>query len=441
MSEHQNGTGLVIRVDRLSKRYRIRLGPGGRAARAGGGDANGLSSPNSGGSSGHVDVWPIRDVSFDVRSGEVVAIIGRNGAGKSTLLKVLSRIIDPTSGRAEMHGRVGTLLEVGTGFHPELTGRDNIYLNGILLGMRKQEIDARFDEIVAFSGIGPYLDTPVKRYSSGMYVRLAFAVGAHLEPEILIVDEVLAVGDFEFQSKCLRKMQEIGDQGRTVLFVSHDMSAVSRLCPRSILLERGRLVADGATADVLSAYLHAGSHPAGAMEWKRRAEAPGNEWVRLRAVRVVDRRGAVAHLLDIREAFTVELEYEVLQPGLKLAPHFGIITNKGERLFLAYEVNQPWDGHARVAGRYTSRAVIPGNVLTEGTYFVSAFCYAYETKEVNIEAHEAVVFQIVDHLQPGGARGYVPGRIPGMIRPLLEWQCQVEPLFEESAVQKEHTAP
>lgn len=434
------GTGLAnsvhtspmsIQVEQVAKKYRIQTGKQTYrtlAERLQGGMSKLLPFGSRRRRETETEVWPLKGISFRVQQGEVVGIIGRNGAGKSTLLKILSRIIDPTSGRAELHGRVGTLLEVGTGFHPELTGRDNIYLSGILLGMRRQEIDARFDEIVEFSGIGPYLDTPVKRYSSGMYVRLAFAVGAHLEPEILIVDEVLAVGDFEFQSKCLRKMQEVSDHGRTVLFVSHDMSAVSRLCPRSILLEQGRILADGPTTDVLGAYLHAGSHPAGAVEWRERAAAPGNDYVRLRAARVRDRYGAVVGTIEIREPFTIELEYEVLRPGLRLAPHVGVMTDRGERLFLAYEVNQPWDGQPRAVGRYTSRALVPGNLLTDGQYYVSAFCYAYETKDVNIEMNEVLAFQIIDTLQPGGARGYMPGRIPGAIRPLLQWNCQVDPL-------------
>ncbi|GKS58413.1 ABC transporter [Nitrospira sp.] len=378
-----------------------------------------------------LEVWPVRDVSFNLQAGEIVGIIGRNGAGKSTLLKILSRIIDPTEGRAELHGRVGTLLEVGTGFHPELSGRDNVFLNGILLGMSRQEIQVQFDEIVAFSGIGPYLDTPVKRYSSGMYVRLAFAVGAHLSPEILIVDEVLAVGDFEFQHRCLNKMREIGDCGRTVLFVSHDMAAVTRLCPRSILLEKGRLVADGPTTEVVEHYFHSGVHPPGSVEWHERATAPGNEYVRLRAVRVRDQFGKVAPVVEIRESFTIELEYEVLQSGLILAPHFGLSSGRDEQLFLAYEVNQPWDGQPRPVGRYVSRAIIPGNLLSDGTYFVGAFCRTCGSREVDIELYETMVFQIVDTMQPGGARGYVQGRIPGSIRPLLEWTTEREPLFIE----------
>ncbi len=205
------------------------------------------------------NLWALKDVSLEIKRGEAVGIIGRNGAGKSTLLKILSRITEPTTGRVELHGRVGSLLEVGTGFHPELTGRENIYLNGAILGMRRAEIDRKFDEIVAFAEIEKFLDTPVKRYSSGMYVRLAFAVAAHLEPEILLVDEVLAVGDAEFQKKCLGKMGEVAGEGRTVLFVSHNMNAITSLCQQAVLLHRGRLLSSGNVADVTKAYLTFGS--------------------------------------------------------------------------------------------------------------------------------------------------------------------------------------
>jgi lipopolysaccharide transport system ATP-binding protein len=206
------------------------------------------------------EFWALKDVSFDVEQGEVLGIIGRNGAGKSTLLKILSRITPPTEGTVEIHGRVGSLLEVGTGFHPEMTGRENIFLNGSILGMKKTEIEQKFDEIVKFSEIDKFLDTPVKRYSSGMYVRLAFAVSAHLEPEILIVDEVLAVGDASFQKKCLGKMGNVAKEGRTVLFVSHNMGAISSLCSRTILLSKGHKIADGETDQIIDEYIDAGSH-------------------------------------------------------------------------------------------------------------------------------------------------------------------------------------
>ena len=222
--------------------------------------------------------WALQDVSFEVRHGEVVGIIGRNGAGKSTLLKILSRITEPTEGYADIHGRVGSLLEVGTGFHPELTGRENIYLNGSILGMRKGEIDCKFDEIVAFAEVERFIDTPVKHYSSGMYLRLAFAVAAYLEPEILLVDEVLAVGDARFQKKCLNKMQDVGQHGRTVLFVSHNMPAITRLCERVILLDEGRVLQDGPSYQVVRTYLNSGLGTSAAREWSDPAKAPAMTW-------------------------------------------------------------------------------------------------------------------------------------------------------------------
>jgi lipopolysaccharide transport system ATP-binding protein len=230
--------------------------------------------------------WALRDLSFEMREGEVLGVVGKNGAGKSTLLKVVSRITEPTRGYAEVRGRVGSLLEVGTGFHPELTGRENIYLNGSILGMSRSYIRRQFDEIVDFAGVERFIDTPVKRYSSGMYLRLAFAVAAHLEPEVLVIDEILAVGDAEFQRKCLGKMGEISRGGRTVLFVSHNLDAVRAICPRSILLEGGRLVADGPTSDIVRQYLETAT-PQVPGEWidMERAERIGSGEVRLRAVR------------------------------------------------------------------------------------------------------------------------------------------------------------
>src|SRR5438067_1582168 len=222
-------------------------------------------------------IWALRGVSFEVKQGEVLGIIGRNGAGKSTLLKILSRITEPTTGRVELHGRVGSLLEVGTGFHPELTGRENIYLNGSILGMRHHEIDRRFDEIVAFAEIEKFVDTPVKRYSSGMYLRLAFAVAAHLEPEILLVDEVLAVGDVQFQKRCLGKMEQVASEGRTVLFVSHNMPAIQRLCSRALLLSAGGIEAQGEVQATVQAYLTMGLERLGERVWSDPKTAPGDD--------------------------------------------------------------------------------------------------------------------------------------------------------------------
>jgi lipopolysaccharide transport system ATP-binding protein len=254
-------------------------------------------------------IWALRDVSFDVFQGEVVGIVGRNGAGKSTLLKILARITDPTRGVAEIHGRVASLLEVGTGFHPELTGRENIFLNGAILGMRRAEIARKFDEIVAFSEVEQFIDTPVKRYSSGMYLRLAFAVAAHLEPEILLVDEVLAVGDAEFQKKCLGKMGDVAREGRTVLFVSHNMSAVQALCPRSILLRGGAVVMDASTSDVLREYLGY-LHASASTAFENNPERRGDGSIRLTGARILDDDGRMIEHLVAGTPVTFEFAYE-----------------------------------------------------------------------------------------------------------------------------------
>jgi lipopolysaccharide transport system ATP-binding protein len=263
-------------------------------------------------------IWALSGVDFDVEQGEVVGIIGRNGAGKTTLLRLLSRITEPTKGYADVRGRLGSLLEVGTGFHPELTGRENIFLNGAILGMRRQEIVRRFDEIVEFAGVERFLDTPVKRYSSGMYVRLAFSVAAHLEPEILIVDEVLAVGDAEFQRRCLGRMEEIGRSGRTVLFVSHNMQAVARLCSRSILLESGKVVCDAPTDDVIARYLQGASGTASEISWGD--DGPGGDVARLRSVRVIDATGSTAHAVEVREPVGIEVSFDSFGADVAFVP-------------------------------------------------------------------------------------------------------------------------
>ena len=278
----------------------------------------------------HADekVWALRDVSFEVRAGEVVGVIGRNGAGKSTLLKILSRITDPTTGIAEIHGRVGSLLEVGTGFHPELTGRENIYLNGAILGMRRFEIDRKFDQIVAFSEIEQFIDTPVKKYSSGMYLRLAFAVAAHLEPEILLVDEVLAVGDADFQKKCLGKMGDVAREGRTVLFVSHNMPAVQALCDRAILLRQGSIALEGDVGDVLREYLGYLHNPASDV-FRDNPERSGDGSVRLTGGRILDDRGRAVERLVAGASATLEFSYENLAKADRIEMLATIINHLG----------------------------------------------------------------------------------------------------------------
>jgi lipopolysaccharide transport system ATP-binding protein len=367
-------------------------------------------------------IWALKDVSFEIKKGEVLGIIGRNGAGKSTLLKVLSRITEPTTGYAEIHGRIGSLLEVGTGFHPELTGRENIYLNGAILGMKKTEIDEKFDEIVAFAEVEKFIDTPVKHYSSGMYLRLAFAVAAHLETEIILVDEVLAVGDARFQKKCMNKMQDVGQKGRTVLFVSHNMSAVTRLCERVILLEEGSITRDGLSHDVVGAYLNSGG-TAAHREWTEK-DAPGGEIARLRGVKVVTEEGEVTDTLDIRRSVAIEIEYDILKSGYVLLPNFDLYNEEGVHVFKALDQDPHWRGRRRPQGRYSSTAWIPGNFLSEGRFFVAANLVTLEPIIKQCRELDVVSFQVIDNFNGDSVRGSYGGHIPGAVRPYLRWETK-----------------
>ncbi len=372
-------------------------------------------------------IWALRDVSFEIDPGEVVGIIGRNGAGKSTLLKILSRITEPTTGRVELYGRVGSLLEVGTGFHPELTGRENIFLNGVIMGMKREEIERKFDEIVAFAEVSKFLDTPVKRYSSGMYIRLAFAVAAHLEPEILIVDEVLAVGDTSFQRKCLDKMNEVSRHGRTVLFVSHNMPAVTRLCDRTILLDEGTILKDGPSHQVVSAYLKSGLGTTAMREWSDKTRAPGNDVVRLIAVRIRTEDNETRDAADIRKPVGIEMEYEVLRTGHVLIPNYHFFNEEGVNVFVASDHDPLWRRRARQIGRYLSTAWIPGNFLSEGTVIVGVAISTFDPVVVHFYERDAVAFQVVDSLDCDSARGDYGGPMPGVVRPLLKWETQFVP--------------
>ena len=366
-------------------------------------------------------LWALHDVTFEIKRGEIVGLIGRNGAGKSTLLKVLSRITEPSIGRAEIYGRMGSLLEVGTGFHPELSGRENIFLNGAILGMPKVEIQRKFDEIVAFSEIERFLDTPVKHYSSGMYVRLAFAVAAHLEPEILLVDEVLAVGDAQFQKKCLAKMEDVGHGGRTVIFVSHNLSAVTRICQRVIMLDAGRVAADGPASQVVSSYLTGGLGTTAAREWSDIKTAPGKDIVRLRAARICSRDGRVRDSIDVREGVGIEMEFETLQPGYILMPHFYLWNEEGVSIMGAIDLNPEWRGKRRPVGRYVTTGWIPPNLLAEGTVFVDIAIIVTEPTIEQVWEPSLIAFQVVGSMDGDTHRGDWAGHCPGTVRPMLEW--------------------
>jgi len=376
------------------------------------------------------EIWALKDVSFEIKEGEVVGIIGRNGAGKSTLLKLLSRITEPSSGYAEIRGRVGSLLEVGTGFHPELTGRENIYLNGAILGMKRVEINRKFDEIVAFSEVEKFVDTPVKHYSSGMYLRLAFAVAAHLEPEILLVDEVLAVGDARFQKKCLNKMQDVGRQGRTVLFVSHTMPAITRLCERTILLDEGGVLKDGPSYTVVSAYMNSGHGTMAVREWTDITNSPSHEIARLCAVRVRTEDGRITDALDIRQPVGIEIEYEVLKSGYTLLPNFHFVNEDGIEVFVIVDLDPEWRKRKRPAGRYVSKAWLPGNLLAEGTLFVRANLCTLDPQIILFDVPEAVAFHVIDSLKGDSVRGDFVGHYPGVIRPIARWETQYTPNSE-----------
>jgi lipopolysaccharide transport system ATP-binding protein len=422
-------SNIALQVENLAKKYEIALGKQrhdtlrdqiSEAVRS-------MFRSNGRSRGGKETFWALKDVSFEIKKGELVGVIGRNGAGKSTLLKILSRITVPTEGKADLYGRVASLLEVGTGFHGELSGRENVYLNGAILGMKKAEIDRKFDEIVAFSEVEKFIDTPVKRYSSGMFVRLAFAVAAHLEPEILIVDEVLAVGDARFQKKCLSKMEEVGHQGRTVLFVSHNMQSITRLCPRVILLDGGKILQDGPSHEAVSAYLDSGIAASAAREWPDPEQAPGGEVARLRAVRVRSEDGQIAELTDIRRPVRVEMEYDVLQPGHVLMAYYDFYNEEGLDVFSTMDLDPAWRGRPRPQGRWISTVLIPGNLLAEGTLFVGPGLLSLNTLVAQFQERDVVAFQVVDSHDGDSARGDWAGKVDGVMRPLLNWSTQFDP--------------
>ena len=359
-------------------------------------------------------LWALKDVTFDVQHGEIVGVIGRNGAGKSTLLKILSRITDPTEGEVEISGRVGSLLEVGTGFHLELTGRENIFLNGAILGMKRAEIAAKFDEIIAFAGTEKFLDTPVKYYSSGMYMRLAFAVAAHLEPEILVIDEVLAVGDAEFQKKCLGKMGDVARAGRTVLFVSHNMAAVKVLCRKAILLNNGVIASSGDVVDVIEDYSLTVALQANAREWPDPATAPGNENVRLSFIRVVPPENESTITIDT--GALVEIGFENLRENITLGCTVYLTNREGVLIFESghlFSLNR--DSRC---GFYHLTGRIPEHLLNAGRYSLDVI-FGEDQRYILFRSDGVVSFEVENTATGRGSNMSVA---PGVIRPLLSWR-------------------
>jgi lipopolysaccharide transport system ATP-binding protein len=362
------------------------------------------------------DFWALRDVSFEVKQGEVVGIIGRNGAGKSTLLKILSRITEPTEGRVRIRGRVASLLEVGTGFHPELTGRENIFVNGAILGMTRANICRKFDEIVDFAEIEKFLDTPVKRYSSGMYVRLAFAVAAHLEPEILIVDEVLAVGDVQFQRKCLGKMEDVANKdGRTVLFVSHNMDAVTRLCSAAFLIDRGSIAAHGSVTSVVGKFLDA----SGSLVTAQSASAPAHSPFRLRAARLCNQDGNETSQILWQDGFSVEVEYDVVETANNCTVWTAIRDTLNQEVVCTADVDtNPELRQQRPKGRYRTAVRFPGALLNAGYYTIVVGILKLDPLESYYRTQDitfAIVHETSEGMEEFGARG-------GAIKMLLDWK-------------------
>jgi lipopolysaccharide transport system ATP-binding protein len=363
-------------------------------------------------------VWALQDINFSVKQGEVLGIIGRNGAGKSTLLKILSKVTSPTKGNIKVKGRIASLLEVGTGFHPELTGRENIFLNGAILGMTKSEIRSKFDEIVAFSGVEKYIDTPVKRYSSGMYVRLAFAVAAHLEPEILIVDEVLAVGDAEFQKKCLGKMKDVSGEGRTVLFVSHNMGAVASLCNQGIFMEHGKIIMNDRIDKTITTYLNRDRKDSSTnINWSNLQESPGDDHAKIVKIQMVDDQlRQIEHPL-VDQKFGFLMEYVVLTNHFRPGPNFLLCNQQEEKIFQSLDTN-----HSQFEpGRYSSVFWFEPNLLNDISYRITMALTSHNP--VTIHATYDIDFAVLDNII-ADTRGDYKGQMHGLMRPKLTWETK-----------------
>ena len=428
----------AIQVEQLGKRYRIGPSHHGRQN-----VREALAGLFSRAASRAETIWAVRDLNFAVQRGESVGIVGRNGAGKSTLLKILSRITRPTTGRAFLRGRVTSLLEVGTGFHPELSGRENIFLNGAILGMGRREVARKFDDIVDFAEVGRFLETPVKRYSTGMYMRLAFAVAAHLEPEILILDEVLAVGDASFQQKSQAFMENIIRQGCTLVLVSHNLPAICNLCSRALCLDGGVLVADGPARDVVAQYAaRVVPQPEGEGErrWPDPQEAPGSDNVRLHAVRVLSAGRATSHV-DVQAPVRIEVEYWNFLPGARIYTSIHLHEKSGVGVLSSANLpslnlgTDAWQGRPQPAGLYRSSCTLPAELLNESRYSISVFIVANMARH-EVVAHDVMAFGAYDET----LREY-HGTLMGVVRPRLAWSTELLQEERDSMAASRATLP
>jgi lipopolysaccharide transport system ATP-binding protein len=369
-------------------------------------------------------VWALQDINFEVERGEVLGIIGKNGAGKSTLLKILSKVTAPTTGSIKSRGRIASLLEVGTGFNPELTGKENIYLNGAILGMTKKEIDSKLEEIINFSGCERYIDTPVKRYSSGMTVRLAFAVAAFLEPEILVIDEVLAVGDAEFQKKAIGKMQDISQKGgRTVLFVSHNMDSIMRLCTKSILLKNGTIIAHDYTSKVIDIYLKSDFGTTSFKQWE--SSKSWNKIVKILEVRAHNTSFELKENFQITESIGISMIYEVLESGNKIHSAFNFYDRNGINIFDSHENNTNYYCDKKNKGVYETTVWVPKNLFSEGVILIGVALVTHDPFVIHFHEKDSIAFNMIDNLNNSPTRGDYVGNLPGIIRPLLKWESKI----------------
>jgi len=367
--------------------------------------------------------WALQDINLAVQPGERMGIIGRNGAGKSTLLKIISRITPPTTGKAIIRGRVGSLLEVGTGFHPELTGRENIFLNGSILGLKKTEITRQFDAIVDFSGVERFIDTPLKHYSSGMQLRLAFSVAAHLDPEILLIDEVLAVGDLEFQKKCLGKMEEVSKKdGRTILFVSHNMDSIRKFCPTTILMDSGKIISKGSTELVINEYVAKHLETKAEMVWENGVTSFNKE-VKLERAYLHNESGSVLSRFDTTEKIGVTLEYKVLRDDALFTHGINLYNQENTNIFNSHDVTSALRLEKRSIGNYKATAWIPGNLLPEGIFSISVALFLPNPVDIMVHEQDALSFEIFTDFSKLSARGNYADDFPGVIRPLIPWEA------------------